>query len=242
MSGSKKAAQYNTQYIKDYQNYLKNYDTSNADTVLDNLSYYSRLESQDLADKMGDYTFSVNASDEARQQAQDATYNQYMDRLTPQFERQSSDLHTRLINQGLGVGTEAYQRAMTDLQQEQNEATNQAAYQSVLAGQQAYSQDLANQIAAGQFGNQAQQNYINQLISALEGSASGYENEQNLFAVGQALSQADYANQLAKKSGRSKWGSGIGSALGAGVGAYFGGPAGAKVGAAAGGQLGGAIM
>lgn len=242
MSGGKKAAQYDTQYIKDYQNYLRNYDTTNVDTTLSNLTDYARLSSQDLANVMGDYTFNVNASDEARRQAQDATYNQYMDKLTPQFERQTSDLQTRLANQGLSIGSEAYQRAMTDLQQEQNEATNQAAYQSVLAGQQAYAQDLANQINAGTFGNQAQQSYINQLFSALEGSASGYENQQNLYAVGKALSDANYQNDLAKRNARSKWGEALGSAAGMAIGAYSGGAAGAKLGSKAGGQLGGAIF
>lgn len=246
MSGSKKSAQYDTQYIKDYQNYLRNYDTTNVDTTLNNLTDYARLSSQDLANVMGDYTFNVNASDEARRQAQDATYNQYMDRLNPQFERQTSDLQTRLANQGLSIGSEAYQRAMTDLQQEQNKATNQAAYQSVLAGQQAYAQDLANQINAGTFGNNAQQNYIKQLLSALEGSASGYENQQNLYAVGKALADANYQNDLAKKNAKSKWGSALGSAAGMAIGAYLGGPtagvAGAKLGSKAGGQLGGAIF
>lgn len=238
MSGSKKAVKYDTGYIKDYQNYLKDYDTSNVDTTLGNLTEYAKISSEDLAERMGDYTFGVNASDEARRMAQDATYSQYMDKLLPQFERQTSDLQTRLANQGLGIGTEAYQRAMTDLQQKQNEATNQAAYQSVLAGQQAYTQDLANQIAAGTFGNQAQQAYIRQLLSALEGSASGYENEQNLYAVGKALSDADYQNALAKKQARSSFYSGLGSLAGTAIGAYMGGPAGAKLGASIGGQAG----
>lgn len=241
MSGSKKAVKYDTGYIKDYQNYLRNYDTTNVDTTLENLTEYAKTSSEDLANLMGDYTFNVDASDEARRMAQDATYSQYMDKLLPQFERQTSDLQTRLANQGLGVGTEAYQRAMTDLQQEQNEATNQAAYQSVLAGQQAYSQDLANQINAGTFGNQAQQAYINQLLSALEGSASGYENQQNLYAIGKALSDANYQNALAKKQARSSFYSNLGSMAGTAAGAYFGGPAGAQLGASIGGQAGSMI-
>lgn len=203
-------------------NFLNKQDTSNVDTTLKNLTEYASFSSEDLADRMGDYTFDVEASDLARQQAQDAVYNQYMERLTPQFERQASDLQTRLANQGLGVGTEAYQRAMSDLQQEQNEATSQAAYQSVLAGQQAYSQDLANQIAAGTFGNQAQQAYINQLISALQGSQSAYDVAMDKYAAQQNLANQNYAakqqamnNRLALTNSLISGGAQVG-------GAYFG--------------------
>lgn len=184
--------------------YLNKVDTTNVDTTLSNLTSWAKQGSENLADLMGDYTFKVNASDEARKSAEDATYNAYMERLQPKFEQQTSDLQTRLANQGLTVGSEAYQRAMSDLQQEQNEATNQAAYQSVLAGQQAYTQDLANQIAAGNFGNTAQQNYINQLLSALEGSQTGYDvamdkysAQQNLAAAQQAAKQQAYNNRSA---------------------------------------------
>ena len=247
MSGGKKADMvwFNTKPYTDYINYLKGYDTSNVDTTLGNLTDYASSASKNLGDLMGNYTFNVNASDEARQQAQDAVYNQYMNRLQPQFEQQTSDLATSLANKGLSVGSEAYQRAMNDLQQEQNDATSQAAYQSVLAGQQAYSQDLQNQIAAGSFGNNAQQAYINQLLSALTRSQSGYENQQNIFGVESALANIQYqqaqalAAQKAANSGNSGLGSTIGSLAGAGLGLYLGGPVGAGVGAQLGGTVGG---
>lgn len=238
MGKSQKAVTMDTSAWTNYLNYLNNYDTSNVDTTLGNLTNWASNNSQNLGSLMGDYTFNVNASDEARQQAQDATYNMYMDKLTPQFEQQRSDLATSLQNKGLAVGSEAYQRAMNDLQDNQNQATNQAAYQSVLAGQQAYSQDLANQINAGQFGNQAQQNYINQLLSALQGSASGYENQQNIYGVGTSLANVNYQNALAEAAAKAKGGtwSKVGNIAGTAIGAYFGGPVGASVG----GQVGSA--
>ena len=240
MSKSKgKAVQMDTSAWTNYLNYLKNYDTSNVDNTLTNLTSWAEDYSSDLGNRMGNYTFNVNASDKARQQAQDATYQQYIDRLTPQFERQTSDLATSLQNKGIPVGSEAYSRAMGDLQDNQNEALNQAGYQSVLAGQQAYSQDLQNQIAAGNFGNQAQQAYINQLLSALQGSASGYENQQNIYGVGTSLAQVNYNNALAKAASKGGGlGSTIGSLGGAAIGAYLGGPAGAQLGASLGGAAG----
>lgn len=240
MSGGKKV-KYNFTPYNQYLDYLKNYDTSNVDTTLGNLTSWASNASQNLGDQFGDYTFNVEASDAARQAAQDAVYNQYMERLTPQFEQQTSDLSTSLINKGLPVGSEAYQRAMNDLQQKQNDATSQAAYQSVLAGQNAYSQDLQNQIAAGGFGNQAQQSYINQLLSALSGSASGYENQQNIFSVGTAKSGLQYKQDKANAASKGGFGSSLGSLAGGVIGAYFGGPAGAAVGSQIGGAAGGML-
>jgi hypothetical protein len=113
-----------------------------------------------------DWTYDVNASEKARQQAQNATYNSYMDRLNPQFERQTADYATMLQQKGIPIGSEAYDRAMSDLQDRQNAAVNQAAYQSVLAGQDAYSQSLADQIAAGNFNNNAVNSYYNTTLAA----------------------------------------------------------------------------
>lgn len=240
MSGGKKV-KYNFTPYNQYLDYLKNYDTSNVDTTLGNLTSWASNASQNLGDQFGDYTFNVEASDAARQAAQDSVYNQYMERLTPQFEQQTSDLATSLANKGLSVGSEAYQRAMNDLQQKQNDATSQAAYQSVLAGQNAYSQDLQNQIAAGGFGNQAQQSYINQLLSALSGSASGYENQQNIFSVGTAKSGLQYRQDKANAASKGGFGSSLGSLAGGVIGAYFGGPAGAAVGSQIGGAAGGML-
>lgn len=238
MSKSAKTPKLDTSYMSDYVNYLKNYDTSNVDTTLGNLTNYAQTSSAENLPNMGDYTFNVNASDEARRQAQEATYNQYMNYLQPQMETQTSDLATALQNKGLGVGTEAYSRAMSDLQDNQNQALNQAASQAVLSGQNAYSQDLQNQISAGNFGNTAQQRYINQLLSALQGSASGYENQQNIYSASSALANANYQNALAKAQSKSGLGSSIGSLAGAGIGAYFGGPMGAQIGSNIGGQAG----
>lgn len=173
--------------------YLNKYDTSNVDNTLSNLTEWAEGGSENLASLMGNYTFNVDASDKARQQAQDATYQAYIDKLNPQFAQQTSDLSTALQNKGLAVGSEAYNRAMNNMQDNQNEALNQAAYQSVLAGQNAYSQDLQNQINAGSFGNQAQQNYINQLLSALQGSASGYEKAMDKYSAESNAAANSYA-------------------------------------------------
>lgn len=224
----------------DYANYLQGVDTSSVDNTLSNLTANAYNQSQQLGN-MGDYTFSVDGSDEARQRAEDALYNSVVDKLTPQFERQQSNLATMLQNQGIPVGSEAYSRAMGDLEEKQNDTLSQAAYQAVLGGQDAFSQSLGDEVTAGGFGNTAQQAYINQLLSQLQGSASGYENQQNLFAVKSGKSDLKYAQDKANANRNSGLGTTIGTIGGAIVGGYFGGPQGAAVGAKAGGTLGSAF-
>jgi hypothetical protein len=240
MGKSKSTPTKDIQYAKDYVNWLQNYSTENVDNTLNNMTTWS---SNDSANNMNNinFTFDVNASDKARQQAQDATYQAYIDKLNPQFARQTSDLSTALQNKGLAVGSEAYQRAMNDMQNNQNEALNQAAYQSVLAGQNAYSQDLQNQINAGNFGNTAAQQYINALQSAMEGSASGYEHQQNLYAARKALSDLEYQNALIEASNKKGgWGGAITGAIKGGIQGFAttGSPWGAAAGAAVGGYSG----
>ena len=184
-------------YENNYMNYLNNYNTSNYDNTLNNMTAAALNMSQNL-NAMPAYQFSVDGSDAARQQAENATFQSYVDRLTPQYQQQTNDLQTRLINQGVPVGSEAYQRAMNDLQSAQNAALNQAAYQSVLNGQNAYSQSLSDSINAAQFGNTAQQNYIQQIQSLLDGSVSGYDNMANLYNIQKGVEARQTA---AKQSG-----------------------------------------
>ncbi|MBR2136662.1 MAG: hypothetical protein IJ852_01725 [Alphaproteobacteria bacterium] len=169
-------------YEKNYVNYLKNYDTSVYDNTLNNLTSRAYAMSTNL-DALPDFRLTVDGSDEARQRAENATYQSYMDKLQPEFQRQRTDMETALINKGLSVGSEAYQRAMSDLVDEQNQALNQAAYQSVLNGQNAYSNSLTDDIHAAQFSNAAQRYYIDLLHSLLNGSVSGYDNQSNLYAA-----------------------------------------------------------
>lgn len=200
MSKSKKVKYDMTPY-NDYANYLKSYDTSSVDNTLANLTNWAAKESTSNLSNMGDYTFNVNGSDEARKRAEEATYQSYVDKLSPQFERQRTDYATMLQNQGIPVGSEAYSRAMGDLEEKQNDALTQAAYASVLNGQNAFSQSLGDEVTAGGFGNAAQQTYINQLLSALTGSASGYENQQNIFSVGTGKSDLKYQQDKANAKG-----------------------------------------
>lgn len=184
-------------YENNYLNYLGNYDTSNYDNTLKNMTGQALSMSQNLS-SMPEYQFSVNGSDEARQRAENAVYQSAVDKITPQYQQLRTDLETSLANKGISVGSEAYQRAMNDLQQKQNEALNQVAYQSIAAGQGAYSQSLSDNINSANFNNNSQLNYIQQIKALLEGSVSGYQNQANLYGINK-----DVENRLtsARQSG-----------------------------------------
>ena len=174
---------------KEYIKYLNNYDTSNADTAYENLGDWASRASANLSN-MGDYNFNVDASQEAQKRVENETFKNYLGKILPSYERQTDDLQTRLLNQGIGVDTAAYRHAMGGLQSAQNSALNDAAYQALEAGQNAYTTSLNNQIAAAGFNNSAQQDYINQLISALEGSLSSYDVANEKYTAGNNLAEA----------------------------------------------------
>lgn len=78
-------------------------------------------------------------------------------RLDPLFERRDDDLRTRLANQGIRAGSEAYDREMSNLGQQENDAYNQL----LLQGRGQASQELLaednqriNQIGALMTGGQ----------------------------------------------------------------------------------------
>jgi hypothetical protein len=78
-----------------------------------------------------------------------------MARMNPQFQRDEEALRTRLINQGIGQGSQAYQREFETFNQGKNDARTQA----ILSGQQYGNQELA---AALQRRNQGIQEYTTQ--------------------------------------------------------------------------------
>ena len=108
------------------------------------------------------------------QSVQDAIFS----RLTPQLERQRGQLENQLANQGITRGSEAFQNAMTDQGQRENDLMTQAALQGINTGmtarqqgiqEQTYMQDrplnvvnalrTGNQVQGPQFVNAPQQGF-----------------------------------------------------------------------------------
>ena len=78
-----------------------------------------------------------------------------MARLEPQIQRSRAQLETQLANQGLARGGEAYNAAIREQQQQENDLRSQAALQGIGLDTQARAQAASEQQAAMGFENQA---------------------------------------------------------------------------------------
>jgi hypothetical protein len=95
---------------------------------------------------------SVGTGDEARQQASNAAYQQAASRLDPQWQQRESQNRSRLLNQGLTEGTAAWDRAMSNLSRDRNDAYNQANFSAIREGTAAGDSVFRNNLAARQQG------------------------------------------------------------------------------------------
>ena len=153
-----------------FANYLKGLDTSTVDNTYTNIANNAYA----LSSQLPDYVYSVDGSDAARQRMENAVYNQAAEKLNKQFAEDTSALNTKLQNQGLSVGSTAYQNALSSLQDSQYEALNNAAYNSIIQGQNSFTNSLNNQIAAGNFTNSARQQSLSEILDVLQNSISGH--------------------------------------------------------------------
>ena len=103
-----------------------------------------------------------------------------MQRLQPQMDIQQKTLDAKLANQGVVAGTEAYNRAKMGLGLQQNDLLNQAQLSGLQAGNTLFQQGMQG----AQFGNQAQQQLLN---NQLANANLGNQAQQQQF--NQALTQ-----------------------------------------------------
>jgi hypothetical protein len=160
----------------------------------------------------GNVQYEVGADDFSadRQRVEDALFS----RLEPRLQQDTSALDTRLRNQGLTPGSEAYNRAMTLNSQTGLDARMQA----ILAGGQEQSRLFDMDVQQGAFNNAAQQQDYDQLLGRgqftqqgiglnnaatlsmgqFHNAAQGQQNSQNAAAAafGNAARQQGFANSL----------------------------------------------
>ena len=127
----------------------------------------------------------------------DRASNLLMSRLNPQIEQGQDRLRAQLANQGISAGTKAYNRAMTQQGQKENDLLTQAQLQAQGIQQNLFGQELQ----AGQFGNQAttqqQQNLLQNLGFSNQAQQQDYANRQSQLAFNNQMCQQGFANQLA---------------------------------------------
>lgn len=128
-----------------------------------------------------------------RTAVEDAIYS----RVNPQLQRDRAALDSRLANQGIMPGSEAYTTAID----ESNRAATDARYQAVLAGGQEQSRLAGLDLAAGNFANSAQAQEFGQgaTNAALNNSVNDTAFNQGLMTVNQnnAANQQDFSQQIA---------------------------------------------
>jgi hypothetical protein len=153
----------------------------------------------------------------AGQTAQDAI----MARINPQFNTREDALRTRLINQGVRPGTEAWDNEFRNFGQDRNDATSQAALYGIDVGNKARQQALQeqefgrteglNMVNALRTGNQVQQpNFVNTPQQATTAGA-------DLLGAANAQYQGQLGAYNAQQAGSNGFLGGLGSLAGAGA-------------------------
>lgn len=121
----------------------------------------------------------MNAVKGAQQQGQNAAYAAQTQYLDPQFSQQKESLDAQLANQGLTPGSEAYNNAMLNYNNQKQQAYSNAQNQAILTGSQLGTQNLQNQLSginaqAGLIGQQSgitgQQGSLGAGLFGLQGS------------------------------------------------------------------------
>jgi hypothetical protein len=120
------------------------------------------------------------------QRAQQAFYESAASQLRPEFDRQRGQIEQRLVDQGLPVGSKAYQEEMTRLEKQQGGQLSQLAQESVQAGS-AESDRLARLAMA----LQGQQFNVQSGLTSLENQAraSQFGELGSLFGLTQPFQQ-----------------------------------------------------
>jgi hypothetical protein len=175
-------------------------------------------------------------TEKARLMAEEAI----MSRMNPQFQRDEESMRTRLINQGIGQGSEAYDREMARFGQTKNDARQQA----ILSSQNYASGLLQDSLTRRNQGIQEYTTQRNAPLNEYSAFTSGTQIQNPQFQnIGyNGASEVDYANLVnqnyqgqlnnynQKMAGRNSLISGIAGIAGTAAGGFLGGPAGAAIG------------
>lgn len=185
----------------DILKYLNEYDTSQVDSAYKNMASLGNQLSTQLSERPN-YVYSVNASDDEAKRVENATYQNAVSKITPQFEAQQRQLETRLQNQGILPGSEAYNSAMNNLLSQQNSAYSQAAFDSIAAGQNTYTNNLNNQIAAGNFQNTARMLPLDEISALLQNTQSGYDIAMDKYGIANKVDSRISQNKTMNEDSR----------------------------------------
>jgi hypothetical protein len=180
----------------------------------------------------GDYKL-VKPTFNPGETAQDAILR----RMQPQLDRSRASAETRLANQGIQQGSEAYRNALDDIGRQENDAYSQAALQGISTGQQARQQGIQEQ----QYFNTRDLNALNALRTGSQvtnptfGSYAQQTTTQGADMLSAANSQfraanSNYNNALGSSNAANASNNNFTSGLFGLAGSALGGPMGGMLG------------
>lgn len=140
---------------------------------------WNNLPAQAITPQAGRLNTQVGGAGDYTSKAGDAVYNRATSRLDPQFAQKQESTDAALLGRGLTRGSEAWNRAQTQLGNERTDAYAGArATADSTAAQEAQRMQQMD-LSSGQFGNAAQSQAWNQ---ALQGSNFQNQNRQQSIA------------------------------------------------------------
>lgn len=136
------------------------------------------------------------ADQQTRQTAQDALYARQAQYLDPQFAGKRADLEAKLANQGITAGSEAYNGAMQQLAQEEQQAYSDARMRAIEGGgnemaqqfglgMQAHQTGVGDITTQGQFANASRGQLISELLQDMQQRNAAITGQANLASAQQ---------------------------------------------------------
>lgn len=139
------------------------------------------------------------ADDAARQQVQDALYARATAQLDPMYDQQRRQLETKLANQGFAIGSEGYNNAINNFEQNRSNAYESALQDAIAGGGAEQSRLFGLESTARQNALQEQLTQRNQPINelaALLGTSSGVSVPQFSSVPQTAVSGTDVTSAI----------------------------------------------
>lgn len=130
-----------------------------------------------------------SASDATRKAVEDAYYKKATSRLDPQFANYEAEMRSRLANQGITEGSEAYNRELQEMMRGRTDAYGQATNDSILNSTTEMGKQFAMELAGRQQGV-SEQNYIRELGTKEAQAAMGLYGDSSAINQGNRASQA----------------------------------------------------
>lgn len=157
--------------------WYKPFDPQNIPGMTDHIdasqfSPYARVDLSGIADIPGQNDYSAD-----RQRVEDAQYGRATSRLDPQIQQEQQSMESKLANQGLQPGSEAWNAEMDNFNRQKNDAYSGARQDAILSGGNEQSRMFGDALQSRQqavgerfqhagFYNQAQGQGFNQQVSA----------------------------------------------------------------------------